>query len=62
MIVKNNVFTLRSMPYWAHLKANVNIAIHAQKDVIAHLIHGFIPFIEISHHGPHKSHNPKTIN
>ena len=43
------------MNYWIHLKANWRVAGHAIGDCLAHLIHGLIPAIKISHHQPDKA-------
>jgi hypothetical protein len=40
--------------YLQHLISNLKIAGHAFTDVLAHIIHGFIPIIKIKHeHGQH---------
>jgi hypothetical protein len=42
------------MGYFRHLFKNLGVAIHALKDVFAHLIHGIFPFIYIQHHSGNK--------
>lgn len=40
------------MTYFEHLKANWRVAAHAQRDVVAHFVHGLLPCIKIKHHQP----------
>lgn len=40
------------MGYFTHLMANWRVSLHALRDVIAHFIHGILPFVKIKHHQP----------